>query len=81
MKLGAMAAAFKQQIEDSGITELSFEERFGLIVDAEWSTRKSNRLTRLTRGANFNFPGASLEDIEYRPDRELDKALITRLAT
>ena len=81
MKLGVMAAAFKQQLEDQGAAELAFEERFGLIVDAEWAARKSNRLTRLIRGANFDFPGACLEDIEYRPDRELDKALITRLAT
>lgn len=81
MKLGVMAASFKQQLEDTGILELSFEERFGLIIDAEWSNRKSNRLTRLVRGANFDFPSACLEDIEYRPDRELDKALISRLAT
>lgn len=81
MKLGVMATAFRQQLEDSGITELFFEERFGLIVDAEWANRKSNRLTRLIRGAGFDAPGACLEDIDYRPDRELDKPLITRLAT
>jgi len=80
MKLGVMATAFKHQLEDKGASELSFEERFGLIVDAEWATRKSNRLTRLIRGANFDFPGACVEDIEYRPDRELDKALIARLS-
>jgi len=81
MKLSVMAAAFKQQLETHDVAELSFEERFGLIVDAEWAARKSNRLIRLIRGANFDFPGACLEDIEYRPDRELDKALIARLAT
>ena len=81
MKLGVMASAFKQQLEDQNIAELSFEERFGLIVDAEWTTRKNNRLTRLIRGANFDAPDACIEDIDYRPDRELDKPLITRLAT
>ena len=81
MKLGVMAGAFKQQLEDQGAMELTFEERFGLIVDAEWTARKNNRLTRLIRGANFDFPGACLEDVEYRPDRELDKALITRLGS
>lgn len=81
MKLGVMAGAFRQQLEDKNVVELSFEERLGLIVDAEWAARKSNRLTRLIRSANFDFPSACIEDIEYRPDRELDKSLITRLAT
>jgi DNA replication protein DnaC len=60
---------------------LSFEDRFGLVVDAEWSTRKSNRLTRLIRAAGYVFPDACVEDIEYYADRDLDKALITRLST
>jgi len=79
MKLGVMAAAFKKQLADPKMAQLSFEERFGLIVDAEWAARKSNRLTRLIRGANFAWPGACLENIDYRPDRELDKALVARL--
>jgi DNA replication protein DnaC len=81
MKLGVMAAAFKKQLADQKMAQLSFEERFGLIVDAEWAARKSNRLTRLIRGANFAWPGACLENIDYRPDRELDKALVARLGT
>ena len=52
-----------------------------MTVDAEWSARKSNRLTRLIKNAGYDFPGACIEDIEYHPDRKLDKALITRLST
>ena len=81
MKLSVMAAAFKHQLEDQAATALTFEERFGLLVNAEWAARKSNRLTRLIRAANFDSPGARLEDVDYRPDRELDKALIARLGT
>jgi len=81
MKLGVMSAAFKKQLADQKTAQLSFEERFGLIVDAEWTARKNNRLARLIRGANFDFPGACLENVDYRPDRELDKALIARLGT
>jgi DNA replication protein DnaC len=50
-------------------------------VDAEWTSRQNNRLNRLIRNAGFSIPEACLEDIEYHPDRELDKALITRLGT
>jgi len=81
MKLSVMAATFRKQLEDQAFAALSFEERFGLIVDAEWASRKSNRLARLIRKANFDFPGACLENVDYRADRELDKALITRLGT
>ena len=33
MKLSAMASYYRQQMEDSGIHKLSFDERFGLLVD------------------------------------------------
>ncbi|MCL5981167.1 MAG: IS21-like element helper ATPase IstB [Firmicutes bacterium] len=81
MKLSVMAAAFRRQLGESGFKDVSFEERFGLLVDAEWTARKNNRLKRLVRNADYAFPGACLEDIEYHADRQLDKALITRLGT
>ncbi len=81
MKMGVMASAFNNQLGNNSFLEMSFEERVGLIVDAEWTSRQNNRLTRLIRKAGFSIPEASLEDIEYHPDRELDKALITRLGT
>ena len=81
MKLSVMAASFQKQLNDSAVAELSFEDRFGLLVDAEWTARKNNRLKRLIRKADFTFPGACLEDMEYHPDRKLDKDLITRLGT
>jgi len=49
--------------------------------DAGQQYRKNNRLDRLIQNAGFSMPEASVEDIEYHPDRELDKALITRLST
>ena len=81
MKMGVMASALSDQLSNNAMRELSFEERIGLIVDAEWTARQNNRLTRLVLNAGFSVPEASLEDIEYHPDRELDKALITRLGT
>ena len=81
MKMSAMAKAFRTQLTDSNICELQFEERFGMIVDAEWAARKSNRLTRLIRNAGYDFPSACIEDIEYHADRKLDKSLISRLST
>jgi DNA replication protein DnaC len=81
MKLSVMASQFKEQLKNPEVSALSFEDRFGLLVDAEYATRKSNRLTRLIKAAGFAFPGACLADIEYRADRGLDKAMIMRLGT
>jgi len=80
MKLSVMATAFQEQMKPNSV-ELSFGERVGLMVDAEFISRHNNRLKRLMRQAGFSMPEACLENIEYHPDRDLDKPLITRLGT
>ena len=81
MKLSVMAASYRQQTGDSGINKLSFDERFGLLVDTEWTSRKNNRLKRLIRSADFPISGACIEDIEYLADRKLDREQILQLET
>ena len=81
MRLSVMAQSFDEQIKNGCFAEMSFEERFGMIVDSEWSARKSNRLTRLIQKANYSIPDACIENIEYHPDRKLDKTQIARLST
>jgi DNA replication protein DnaC len=81
MKLSTMAKYFDKQLSDANISSLTFEERFGMLVDAEWTTRRNNLLKRLIKAANYSDPGAAPEDIEYAPDRNLDKALIERLSS
>jgi DNA replication protein DnaC len=81
MKLSVMAQSFREQMTNHEFVELSFEDRFSLLVDSEWASRKSNRLNRLIRSAEYSIPGASIENIEYSPGRNLDKALISRLSS
>ena len=69
MKLTAMARAFKAQLSDPNVAGLSFEDRFGLLVDQEWTSRKNNHLKRLIKNARFSECGACVEDIEYHADR------------
>ena len=80
MRLSAMAEAYRQQLSDPAIGALEFEERFGLLVDAEWSRRKSNRLNKLIRKADLQHSSAAIENIEYHADRKLDNGQIARLA-
>lgn len=58
-----------------------FEDRFAMLVDAEWSARKSNRLTRLIRNVGYAAPSACVENIQYPPERKLDREQILRLAS
>ncbi len=49
MRLNAMADNYTNQLHDSSFDPLSFEERFGMIVDLEWSRRKNNKLGRSSK--------------------------------
>jgi len=80
MRLSGMAEVYRNQNGDPTIKDLSFDERFGLMVDAEWSNRKNSKLSRLISGAGFPMK-ASIEEIEYHADRKLDREQIRRLAT
>ncbi len=82
MKLTAMATELEHQLEDvSTYGTLGFEERLGLLVDAEWNRRQANKLARYIKNARFAASTATIEGIEYHEDRKLDKAEILRFAT
>ena len=81
MHLTVMAKSFREQLSDANMNSLSFEDRVGLLVDREWSSRKNNHLKRLIKNAGFSDPEACIENIEYLSDRNLDKSQIARLAT
>lgn len=81
MRLTAMADAYRNQLKDTSLNGFSFEERLGLLVDIEYTSRKNNRLKRLIRGANFDQSYACIADINYNVGRKLDKTQIDRLST
>ncbi len=82
MHLSAMAKELKLQMEDSATyVRLGFEERLGLLVDAEWNRRQANKLTRRIKDACLDIPSATIEGIEYFEDRHLDKGELTRYST
>ena len=81
MRLTSMSDAFLTQLQDARMKDLSFEDRFGMLVDIEYSNRKSNSLKRLIRNAGFDQPDAYIGDINYTSGRKLNRSLIERLAT
>lgn len=78
MRLRGMADAFAQQQEDSQSTQLSFEERFALLVDRQWNWRQNRALERRLRAARLQGP-ACIEDIDFRAARGLDKQVVRSL--
>lgn len=80
LKLLGMASAFQDYLDQGKPDGLSFEERFGMMVDREWDERHERRLrVRLSR-AQLREP-ASIEDIDFRHPRGLDRSVIQRLST
>src|SRR5207244_2918156 len=81
LRLPALAEALHRQLGNPEFAELSFEDRLGLLVDAEWTHREQRKLRRRLRAANLRRQ-ASLEDIDWHsPRRGLDKAQLHALAT
>lgn len=80
LKLPAIADAYQSQLQQPRSFELSFDDRIGMLFDAEMNARSNNRVKRLMKSAGFpEF--AALEEIDWREDRALDRRLIESLAT
>ena len=80
LKCAGMAAALTEQMTLPDIDTLSFEERLGLLVDRELTERNNRRTSNRLRRARLKHQ-ATLENIDYRHPRGLDKALMQSLAT
>ena len=81
MRLEGMAASWLEQQKDTASTKLAFDERFGMVVDAEWLHRENKRLGRALKEAKLKLSQACVEDIDYPARRELDKAVVRQLSS
>ena len=80
MNLQSLGDAFHDQLTDKMYEQMPFEDRFGLIVDIEWTRRENNRLNRLIKKAGFPMRSACLEDLDFTT-RNIDKNLMANLST
>jgi DNA replication protein DnaC len=79
MGLDAMASGLREQMEQSQYSELSFEERLGLLVDREATWRENRRQATRLKAAKLRHQ-ASVEDVEFRAPRGLDRSVVLSLA-
>lgn len=80
MKLKGLTEGYQDQLRRADLDSLSFDERFGLLVDQEWLHRQNRRLARRLREAKLRLP-ASVEDLDYATPRGLERSLISALAS
>ena len=78
LKLTGMADAFVDQIKQPDMERLSFEERFGLIVDRQWTWKENNRMDRYLKNARMKLD-ACVEDIDYKTPRGIDQSVMMSL--
>src|ERR1700680_2905505 len=79
MKLYGMAAAFRCHLENTQNGQLSFEERFALLVDQQWLWKENRALARRLQSARLKERGV-IEDVDYQHPRGLDRKLRRTLA-
>jgi DNA replication protein DnaC len=80
LKLHGFAQALEEQTKNPEASSLSFEDRLAGLVDAQWLWRENRAVASRLRKARLKVP-ASMEDINYRHQRQLDKSLVRSLAS
>ena len=80
LRLETMAQALEQQLTQSGIGAMSFEERLALLVDREVHGRQDRRCARLLKTAKLKYPQAAIEDLDSRSTRGLERSAVMSLA-
>ena len=80
MHMATFAREYTRQMADPACASLTFDERFGMLVDAEWTARQNKVLANLLKRANLR-QSACLEDMDYAPERQLNRDLVRQLST
>ena len=80
LKLDGLATGLEEQLSQSGVAAMSFEERLALLIDREVHARNDRKLERLLKQARLKYPQAAIEDIDARPARGVDRRTVMSLA-
>ncbi|MEE8454423.1 MAG: IS21-like element helper ATPase IstB [Limibaculum sp.] len=81
LKLDGMADAFAELQTQENADDLGHADWLALLIDREVANRSTKRFQTRMRSAKLRHVGASIEDVDYRTSRKLDKALFQQLAT
>lgn len=79
LRFSGMAKALEEQMQMNGLENIGFEERLGLLLDHEQAVRETRRMKARLSKAKLRQDG-SIENIDFRHPRGLDKSLVLRLS-
>jgi DNA replication protein DnaC len=79
LRLPGMVRGLAEQRDHADYDTLGFEERLGMLVDRELTERHNRRLERMLKAARLRV-AASIEDVDFRRARGLERAQILSLA-
>ncbi len=79
LRLEGMAQALEEQRKQSNVLKLEFEERLALLVERQWTWKENRAMAARLKRAQFKFPSACLEDVDYALHRGLKRAQIEQL--
>ena len=79
LKLDKMAEDYLQQQNVRRYNELPFDERLAILIDAELEDKKNKATELLRRKATIRIPSANINDIDFFPDRQINKILTLQL--
>ena len=80
LRLYGILKSYQEQTESSDYADLSFEEKFGIMIDRELTEQENKRLSSRLRRAKLRQQ-ACMENIDYRTARGIDKSLMKQLST
>ena len=81
MRLPVIAEQYELQSANPEYSQLSFDERFSELIDMEYDSRVNHTIERFIKNAHFYDSTASMESINYNPDRKLDRSQMEELST
>lgn len=81
LKLDGMADAFAELQARDDTSDLSHAEWLGLLIDREAASRSTKKFQSRMRAAKLRHVGASIEDVDFRTPRKLDRSLFQQLTT
>jgi DNA replication protein DnaC len=79
MRLSGMAQLHYNNISNNLNMDCTIDQYITMLVDQEWENRQNRKIKNLIKNARFRYP-ASIRDIDYSADRQLDKNTFERLA-
>ena len=79
LKLDGLATGLEEQLTQSDMAAMSFEERLALLIDREVHYRSDRKQARLLKLAHLKYPQAAIEDLDARPTRGIDRRTVMSL--